>query len=45
MGPNLMLLNLTVASPCWASTSEGTPEEVEQGPREIPGLLGSALTG
>ncbi len=45
IAPILILLNLTVASGCWASTSEGTPDEVGQGPRAIPGLFGSASVG
>jgi hypothetical protein len=45
IAPILMLLNLTVASGCWDSTSEGTPEVVGQGPRAMPGLLASPLAG
>merc|ERR1712187_6823 len=41
IGPNLMSEKMTCAFACLASTSAGTPEEVEHEPRAAPGSLES----
>lgn len=45
MGPTLMFEKTTYALGLAASTAAGTPEEVEQFPRAIPGEVGSAVVG
>jgi len=37
MGPILILETLYEESGCWLSTSAGTPEVLEHGPRDTPG--------
>jgi len=45
MAPLLIFENLTLELGALASTSSGFPESVEQPPRAIPGLVGSAVVG